>query len=37
MSNKNVIISKYMPITLNLHVDIKSVFDFDGDIKLIAS
>jgi len=32
--NKSSLISKYIPITLNLQVDIKSIFDFDADIKL---
>ena len=30
----NVIISKYTPITLNMHIDIKSIFEKNIDIKL---
>jgi hypothetical protein len=37
MSNKNVIISKYMPITLNMQVDIKSIFDSESNVKLTTN
>jgi hypothetical protein len=30
----NIFITKYMPITLNMQIDIKSIFDSDADIKL---
>ncbi len=30
----NVFISKYMPITLNMQIDIKSIFDSDSTVKL---
>jgi 23S rRNA U2552 (ribose-2'-O)-methylase RlmE/FtsJ len=30
----NIVISKYMPLTLNMHVDIKSIFDSNVDVQL---
>lgn len=31
------LVSKFMPITINMHIDIKSIFDYESDIKLTNS